>query len=331
MGAPHFHTHRDGSSHSHSHDNGQHVHEHEQGHLEPPRLEEVSDGIYAYLQPDWTWMINNTGLVLGADGVTVIDTCGTEPRTRAFLAATEKVTDKPLRTLINTHHHGDHTYGNWLLPAATVIGHERCRQEALATGLALLQFFPTANFGEIRLNPPFVTFEDKLNVYAGDLKLEVFHLGPAHTTNDVVVWIPERKLLFAGDLTFKNCTPFFLQGALEPYFEILNRLRALGAETVVPGHGPVCGAEVFDEMEEYLRFVQQTARQGYDAGLSPLDAARQADLGKFRDLPDQERLVGNLYRAYSELKGEPYGAPIGLIQPRVEMEAFIGRPIRCYA
>jgi hypothetical protein len=73
MGAPHFHTHGDGNSHSHSHKNGQH--KQEQGNLEPPRLEEVSDGIYAYLQPDWTWMINNTGLVLGSDGVTVSIIC----------------------------------------------------------------------------------------------------------------------------------------------------------------------------------------------------------------------------------------------------------------
>lgn len=327
MGAP--------SAGHHQHDGYEHSHDQEHDHdhpvLEPPRLQEVADGIYAYMQPDWTWMINNTGFLVGSDGVTVIDTCGTEPRTRAFIEATSKVTDKPLRTLINTHHHGDHTYGNWLLPAATVIGHERCREEAIATGLALLQFFPTANFGEIRMNPPFVTFTDRINVYVGDLKLEVFHLGPAHTTNDAVVWIPERKLLFTGDLAFKNCTPFFLQGAIQPYFGVLDQLRALGAETVVPGHGPVCGPEVFDEVEEYLHFVQDTAKKGFEAKLSPLEAARETDLGKFTDLPDPERLVGNLYRAYSELSGEPYGTGLPLLQPRLDMEAFLGHPIRCYA
>ena len=118
-----------------------HIHGHDEVLREPPRLQEVADGIYAYLQPDWTWMINNTGFLVGPDGVTVVDTCGTEPRTRAFIKSAQTISDKPLRTLINTHHHGDHTYGNWLLPNATIIGHEKCRQEAIETGTSLRMVF----------------------------------------------------------------------------------------------------------------------------------------------------------------------------------------------
>src|SRR5438034_964612 len=91
----------------------------------PPRLEEVSAGIYAYVQPDGSWFLNNTGFLVGRHGVVSIDTTSTERRTRAYLEAIATVSTQPIRTLVDTHHHGDHTHGNCLLPLATIIGHPR--------------------------------------------------------------------------------------------------------------------------------------------------------------------------------------------------------------
>ena len=99
-------------------------HSHDDEHAPDPILREVSDGVFAYVQLDGSWGLNNTGFLVGADGVVVIDTCFTERRSRAFLDAVRGVTDRPLRTLINTHHHGDHTHGNYLLPEATIIAHD---------------------------------------------------------------------------------------------------------------------------------------------------------------------------------------------------------------
>src|SRR5919199_5297043 len=101
--------------------------------LAPPYLQEVSDGIYAYVQPDGSWFLNNTGFLVGRDGVVSIDSTSTERRTRAYLEAIASVSDRPVRTLVNTHHHGDHTHGNCLLPLATIIGHPRCREEVQAS------------------------------------------------------------------------------------------------------------------------------------------------------------------------------------------------------
>ena len=97
------------------------AHDHEHPDIPPPTLEEVSDGVYAYVQLDGSWGLNNSGFLVGRDGVTVIDTCFTERRTRALIDTIESVTPRPLRTLVNTHHHGDHTHGNYLMPAATII------------------------------------------------------------------------------------------------------------------------------------------------------------------------------------------------------------------
>src|SRR5437773_350958 len=103
----------------------------EDGPIAAPYLQEVADGVYAYVQPDGTWFINNTGFLVGRESVVSIDTTSTERRTRAYLAAIAGVTDRPVRTLVNTHHHGDHTHGNCLLPQATILGHPLCRAEIL--------------------------------------------------------------------------------------------------------------------------------------------------------------------------------------------------------
>ena len=106
----------------------------------------------------------------------------------------------------------------------------------------------------------------------------------------------------------------------------------LPAATIVPGHGGVTGPELIDEVLGYLRFVLSAAVAGRDAGLSPLDAARELDLGPYTDLLDPERIVGNLHRAYAELDGAPRGAPIDVLAALADMVTYNGgQPLTCYA
>ncbi len=309
------------------------AHAHEHTELPPPKVEEVSPGIFAYIQLDGSWGLNNTGFLVGAGAVTVIDSCFTERRTRLFLDAIRSVTDLPLRALVNTHHHGDHTHGNYLfLPKATIIGHELCRREVVEAGHGAAALFPGVEWGNIEIAPPFLTFQDRLDLYVDDLRVELIFVAPAHTTNDIVAWVPERKVLFAGDVIFHLGTPFALMGSIAGWLQALDTLRALGPETIVPGHGPVCGPGVIDDVAAYLRFIQDTARKGFEAGVSPLELARRTDLGPFASLLDPERLVGNLHRAYSELRGEPLGAALPLPQVVPDMVAYNdGQLPRCLA
>jgi cyclase len=176
-----------------------------------------------------------------------------------------------------------------------------------------------------------VCFDERLDLYVDDTKVELQFVGPAHTTNDVVAWLPQQRVLFAGDLVFNGGTPFVVMGSVSGALDALERLRHLGADVIVPGHGPVCGVESIDEQVAYLRFVQQLARRGFDDGTPPLDLALGADLGRFASWHDPERLVGNLHRAYSELRGEPLGQPI---DPHAFADMITyngGRPLRCMA
>lgn len=301
--------------------------------LPPPRIEEVSAGIFAYIQLDGSWFLNNAGCVVGHDATTVIDSTGTEARARAFHAAVRRVTSLPANTLINTHSHGDHTHGNFMFwPGAAIIGHERCRREILAAGNAGQGLFPMVDFGNCPVTPPTVTFEDRLNVWVDDLKIELIFVGPAHTTNDVVAWIPDRKLLFTGDIIFNGGTPFALGGSVGGWVDALAVIEALGAETIVPGHGEVTGPGVIADVRAYLAFVLDSAREGMAAGVEPLELARELDLGQFADLHDRERLVPNLHRAYSELRGEQRGVPLDVVRMFREMLAYNGgQPLRCLA
>jgi cyclase len=156
---------------------------------------------------------------------------------------------------------------------------------------------------------------------------------PAHTTNDSIVWLPERKVLYCGDLLFNGGTPFLVQGSVAGAIEVLEDvIKPLGAQTIVPGHGAIAGQELIDDVLGYLRFVQASARGGRDAGLSPLDAARELDLGQYADLLDRERIVGNLHRAYAELDGAPLGVPIDVAAALTDMVAYNGgRPLSCMA
>ena len=300
--------------------------------IPPPAIEEVSKGIYAYLQLDGSWFLNNAGCIVGEKTVTVVDSTGTEARARAWHAAIRRVTEKPVSTLIDTHAHGDHTYGNFMFAESAIIASEVCRKEIIASGTGAFALFPMVDFGECPVTPPTVTFEDKLSVYVDDLKIELQFMAPAHTTTDIVAWIPERKLLFSGDLIFNGGTPFALAGSIGGWLEALDRNEALGPETIVPGHGPVAGPGVIQEVRDYLLFIQETAKRGLEAGTPPLELAQSLDLGKFDSLHDKERLVPNLHRAYSELRGEQWGKALDFRQMFADMLTYNGgQPLRCLA
>lgn len=301
-----------------------------------PELTEVSPGVYAYVQPDGTWWINNTGFLAGPQGVISIDTCSTRRRTQGYLDAIASVTEAPVRAVVNTHHHGDHTFGNCMLPGAAIIGHERTRAEAIAFGPpADLGIWNGPDWGNLTLDAPFVTFTDEIALHAGDLRAQVRYVGTAaHTSNDSIVWIPERSVLFCGDLIFNGGTPFLLMGSIPGAVKVLEDvILPLQARIIVPGHGQVfTGEGPIEQTLEYLSFVADVAARGYRAKLSPLEAARQADLGKFARWPDAERIVGNLHRAYAEHEGAPPGAPIDVIKALGDMVAYNGGvPLTCLA
>ncbi|WP_375479301.1 MBL fold metallo-hydrolase [uncultured Jatrophihabitans sp.] len=298
----------------------------------PAELVEVADQVFAYIQPDGSWWINNTGFVVGGKAVISVDACSTRARTAAYLERIATVSRAPVTTLINTHHHGDHTFGNYLFGTATIVAHENCRASLLQAGLPPRPgVWDPVDWGDIELAPPTLTFTDRVTLWSDDDPIEVSHVGrPAHTDNDSLVWLPRQQVLFCGDLLFNGGTPFLLMGSVSGAIGVLTDVvAAYPAVVIVPGHGAPCTSSLIDTVVGYLRFVLSVARQGLDAGVGPLDAARQTDLGQYAEWLDAERIVGNLHRAYCDL--DPAGHPLDIAAALGDMVAYNGGPLACYA
>lgn len=300
-----------------------------------PYTAEVAEGVHAYVQPDGSWCLNNSGFVTSGDGsaTVLIDTAATISRAERLRDAVTATGAPAPRQVVNTHFHGDHTYGNCVFAdEAVIIGHANCRAETIAAGFELPLIWPDVVWGDVRVTPPTITYSERLTLHAGDTEIQLIHPGAAHTTGDSIVWIPERRTVFAGDLVFSGGTPFILMGSVEGSLRALDQLRALDAETIVPGHGELCGPEAYDTAERYLRFLQRTAAEGLAAGRTPLETAVAADLGEFAALTESERLAGNLHRAFAEAQGAAPGAPLDYLAAMLDMATYNGSPvIPCHA
>ncbi len=300
-------------------------------------LDELAPGVYAYVQPDGGWMVNNCGFVVDGSGDAVlVDTTSTEKRNRGLLAEVAGVTDRDPRILVNTHHHPDHTYGNGFLPdTTTIIGHHLCRAGVIRAQLKATAELP-ADYGNLVVRPPDVTIDSDITLHLAEFPVELKIMGPAHSTNDIGVWLPEQKVMFAGDLAFSGGHPIFLEGSLSGFRTAAEQMVALEPQALLPGHGPACRGDevgrVLDDLIGYVDWIAELARESYAAGLTPLEAAQKAAGGPYADWPEGERVVCNLHRAYVE-QNPDYESPTPLIIPALwpEMVALNGGPIVSHA
>jgi cyclase len=290
-------------------------------------LVEVARGVYAYLQAPAEWGVNNVGIVHDGDRVLLVDTTQTPTRTARLAGALASVTPGPVRTIVNTHHHGDHTFGNYLFPDAAIVGHRRCRDEMIQRGLDSVVFPDQAQrLAEVRVEPPTIVFDDRIDIVVGEIACIVRHFEPAaHTTNDVVVLLPDHGVLFAGDLAFNGSTPFALAGSVAGSIRVCDELARFDVETVVPGHGPISTPAVFATVAEYYRLVEQVADDALSTGRDALTAARTADLGRFATWIAPERLVANVAVSMAEKSS---AHPLNAAQAVRDMIAYNGgRPL----
>ena len=294
-----------------------------------PTLRRLADGVWAYIQPHGGWMVNNMGVIETPIGNISIDTTSTERRMHAYLRSMREATGRDLRYIVYTHSHPDHSNGASMVPDADVIAHREAAAELQRPQPVPPHVFERFVRGDIQPRPPTVVFDDSLTLHAGDHTVRIVHPGDtAHTKGDAYVWLPESRVLFAGDLIFHGGTPFLMSGSPRGWLAALDGLRALQPEVIVPGHGDIGGPELIDEVADYLRFVVEVAVSARARGLSPLQAARQLDLARFAGLLDPERIVGNLHRAYAELDGTEVD-PGTIFR---EMYEFNGkRPLECHA
>jgi glyoxylase-like metal-dependent hydrolase (beta-lactamase superfamily II) len=283
-------------------------------------LEQVGDGVWAWLQPDGGWGWSNAGLIEAGDGAVLIDTLFDLKLTAEMLAAMRARVPAAARigTLVNTHANGDHCYGNSLVEGAEVIASRASAHEmsevpaAMLAGMMaaaptmgelgdyLIRIFGSFRFEGIGPTRPTRTFDGALSMELGGRRIDLIEVGPAHTAGDVLVHLPDSRTLFTGDILFAFSTPIMWAGPVGNWIAACDLIRDLDVETVVPGHGPVTDLSAVNALRDYLVYVRDEAWKRFQAGLGPEEAARDIALGDWANWGDAERIAVNVDTLYRE-------------------------------
>jgi Kef-type K+ transport system membrane component KefB len=299
---------------------------------------EVAEDVFAYLQPDGSWGWSNAGLVRGDDGSLLVDTLFDLRLTRQMLEELQPLAAR-IDTVVNTHANGDHCWGNELVDGARIVASRACAEEmgrlspdvlvgmvkAAPTTGRLGEFaariFGPFEFEGITLTTPTETFDGSLTLHVGDTAVELLEVGPAHTDGDVVVHLPAEKVVFTGDILFNGGHPIVWAGPVGNWTAALDRILALDPDVVVPGHGPVTTKEAVEAERDYFGWLAREARLCFEAGLSPLEAARDLR-GEYDSWSEGERLVVNVAAVYRELDpGSSSPAVLELFEQMAELAA----------
>ena len=282
---------------------------------------EVADGVWAYLQPDGSWGWSNAGLVCGPEASLLVDTLFDLDLTEEMLGVLrERATpNAPISTVVNTHANGDHCYGNWLVRDAEIIASKACAAEMVKSppaemaatmagvddagrvGAFLKAIFGAFNFDGIDPVLPSRVFEGELELKVGDRTVKLIEVGPAHTGGDVIVYLPDERVVFTGDIVFHGGHPIIWAGPVANWIAACERVATLGPSVIVPGHGPLAGPEVLDDLIGYFRWLTEEATLRFEAGMTAPDAAADIGTGPYSEWTDSERMAVNVRAVYRDL------------------------------
>jgi cyclase len=281
------------------------------------RFQQIQPGIYSAIGTGTVNVGANSAIIINQNDVMVVDSHISPESMRVLARELKTITDKPVRYVVNTHFHYDHSNGNQIFgPEVEVIGHEFTRKKLLgdvlheptyANAMTALskqiadfpgrieaeknpaakarlqeQFAVQRAYQEsqkeLKPTPPNVTFDDRLTLVRGGREIQLYFFGRGHTGGDVVVMLPKERLLCTGDLLTAGLS-FMGDAYVDRWADTLEKVKALDFDDVIPGHGePFKGKEKFGSFQAYLRDAWQQASKLHSQGVSAADAAKQIDM-----------------------------------------------------
>lgn len=267
---------------------------------------EIAEGVYAWINENCA---TNAGFIVGEEGVVVIDTLMTPSLAGSLMTVVRDVTQKPIRYVINTHFHGDHVYGNQYFLPTPIVGHENCKfdldtkwdsnfnrywsREALRPELS-----------RIVKTTPDVTFNDKMSIWLGSREIQLSFHGRAHSNSDILLYLPEEKVLFVGDLAVNKTLPAFPDGHITDWVSVLEQVDKVDTDTIVPGHGPVGTKAEFNEAKGLLNLLNTQIKSAFDNGSTEDEASKNIDVGIYSGFANQDRIPQIVEMAYKAYRNE---------------------------
>ena len=278
-----------------------------------PHFTKIKDGIYVETSKSTPQANSNCGIIVTSEGVILIDTGQTAIDTREVAAAVKKLTSQPVRFIVDTETHPDHSYGHFLFsPPAVIINHigagDEMRQSFDAQRMAKAE----ASSPEMkealqgfRLIPPQIEYGDKIVLRLGERTLELLNLGTTHSLANTAVWLPQERVLFAASVAVDNQI-----NTIRPHTNIpdmlamMKMMKALNAEVVIPGHGVPTTNKIFDFYSGFLNTLLERVGKLMEEGKTLDQIKAEIKMPEYENLEGgKERIPNTVEAAYRAIKG----------------------------
>jgi cyclase len=276
-----------------------------------PNIRKLKDGIYVYVGTKFN---SNCGIVITQEGVVLIDSGHNPTDSRSILEAVKKLSPLPVRFLLDTEPHPDHTTGHFVFsPPATIIAHAGAtasmigrEKESPGRIEKLAGTSPEMKkaLEGYRFVPPQVEYRQKMTLNLGERTFELMHLKGVHSEADTAVWLPKERVLFSASGIVVDQI-----NILRPFVTIPDILaaskmmKALNPEVVVPGHGQPGTAKIFDDTEKYYALLVERVGAMAKAGKSLDEIKKELKMPEYAHWASQERFPSNVDAAYKVVKG----------------------------
>src|SRR3990172_7197378 len=228
-----------------------------------PKVVKLAEGVYGFIGKEGA---TNSGFVVTNEGIVVIDTQGPKELALLLKKKIHEITDKPVVYVINTHFHGDHTFGNqYFKKAREIISHENTNRNLIEKDKQhreqFKKFFGENSLEGFELTLPTKTIKDTLSLRVGNKTMEIAYLGRGHTDGDIIVYLPIERVLFGGDLLYNNRLPWLGDAYTGDWIATLKMLKNFDAGIYVPGHGGIGDISILFAFKQYLADLQLEVRK----------------------------------------------------------------------
>ena len=266
----------------------------------------------------------NNGWIIFEDYVVVID-ANFPSGARVILPKIKALTDKPIRFAFDTHHHGDHAYGNqvWVENGATPVAHVGVLEEMKKYETGLFGDKPgrwedsakgRKDVAESKLKAPTLLYRTEMIFDDGKHRVELLHFGVAHTHGDGWAWLPKEKILFTGDACVNGPYNFTGDGDIGQWIQTLEAVKKMGPKLVCPGHGPMGGPELLEDQQAYFIALKEEVKKYTRKEPAEVEAAVPAIMAALKTNERIARYVGTFLlaqveKAFVEQGGKPFPKP----------------------